>query len=219
MARMNRFLLLAFGCVLMSACNEAGNRQTSTAPAVLPYPRALPVNMPSSAPNNIMMPGYDGQIGMDGTYGPATPAYDQPPSASSGQPPPASSGQDTSASYGQVPPAPSTVMAQGSLYGGPPAGAEDKAVNMYPVPDPGAYVPAAATATTTPSGPVTQQAPVYPDATDNSAYPIAQPVAGHPGMVYSPFGTQDQWVDVSAYPPGSKVRSPYSGKLFRTPED
>ena len=47
-------------------------------------------------------------------------------------------------------------------------------------------------------------------------FPTAKPVEGKPGYVYSPFD-QGKYVDVSGYAPGSKVKDPYSGKIFLVP--
>jgi hypothetical protein len=47
--------------------------------------------------------------------------------------------------------------------------------------------------------------------------PYAIPVPGRPGLVTSPFAPDGGYVDVHAFPPGTEVRDPYSGKVFRTP--
>jgi len=47
-------------------------------------------------------------------------------------------------------------------------------------------------------------------------FPTAKPVEGKPGYVYSPFDPS-KYVDVSGYAPGSKVKDPYSGKIFLVP--
>jgi hypothetical protein len=47
-------------------------------------------------------------------------------------------------------------------------------------------------------------------------FPTAKPVEGKPGYVYSPFDP-GKYVDVSGYAPGSKVKDPYSGKIFKVP--
>jgi hypothetical protein len=48
-------------------------------------------------------------------------------------------------------------------------------------------------------------------------FPTAKPVAGKPGYVYSP-SDPSKYVDVSGYAPGSKVKDPYSGKIFLVPQ-
>jgi hypothetical protein len=48
-------------------------------------------------------------------------------------------------------------------------------------------------------------------------FPTAKPVAGKPGYVYSP-SDPGKYVDVSGYAPGSKVKDPYSGKIFLVPK-
>jgi hypothetical protein len=47
-------------------------------------------------------------------------------------------------------------------------------------------------------------------------FPTAKPVAGKPGYVYSP-SDPGKYVDVSGYAHGSKVKDPYSGKIFLVP--
>ncbi len=47
--------------------------------------------------------------------------------------------------------------------------------------------------------------------------PYAKPVPGKPGYVFSPFDSSGGYVDVTGYTPGSKVKDPYSGKIFLVP--
>ncbi len=47
--------------------------------------------------------------------------------------------------------------------------------------------------------------------------PFATPVMGRKGHVRSPFAEDQGMVDVSDIPAGTKVRCPYSGKVFRVP--
>lgn len=48
-------------------------------------------------------------------------------------------------------------------------------------------------------------------------YPTAKPVPGKPGYVFSPYDANGGYVDVNGYTPGSKVKDPYSGKIFLVP--
>jgi hypothetical protein len=48
-------------------------------------------------------------------------------------------------------------------------------------------------------------------------YPTAKVVPGKPGYVFSPFDPSGGYVDVNGYPSGSKVKDPYSGKIFVVP--
>ena len=48
-------------------------------------------------------------------------------------------------------------------------------------------------------------------------FPIAKSVPGKPGYVFSPFDTSGRYVDVSGYPSGSKVKDPWSDKIFIVP--
>ena len=55
-----------------------------------------------------------------------------------------------------------------------------------------------------------------PKPSSTQDFPTAKPVEGKPGYVYSPFDPS-KYVDVSGYAPGSKVKDPYSGKIFLVP--
>lgn len=44
-----------------------------------------------------------------------------------------------------------------------------------------------------------------------------RPVPGKPGMVYSPYSPDAGYVDVRGIVPGTKVKCPYTKKLFRVP--
>lgn len=48
-------------------------------------------------------------------------------------------------------------------------------------------------------------------------YPTAKVVPGKPGYVFSPYDPSGGYVDVNGYAPGSKVKDPYSGKVFLVP--
>jgi hypothetical protein len=59
--------------------------------------------------------------------------------------------------------------------------------------------------------------PVGPRAaTNQSEFPVAKPVPGKSGYVYSPYDSS-KYVDVSGYTPGSKVKDPYTQKIFIVP--
>ena len=47
--------------------------------------------------------------------------------------------------------------------------------------------------------------------------PTAKTVPGKPGYVFSPFDPSGGYVDVTGYASGSKVKDPYSGKIFLVP--
>ena len=47
--------------------------------------------------------------------------------------------------------------------------------------------------------------------------PYGIPVPGHKGMVTSPYSPEGNYIDVSAFAPGSGVRDPYTGKIFLVP--
>ena len=48
-------------------------------------------------------------------------------------------------------------------------------------------------------------------------YPYAQPVAGKPGFVTSPYAPYSGYVDVRGFPPGTEVKDPYTQKIFLVP--
>jgi hypothetical protein len=90
------------------------------------------------------------------------------------------------------------------------------AVETRPRPTPHSEQAEVTTAETKPATTETK-----PQATPRSTpaevdYPTAKPVEGKPGYVYSPFDP-GKYVDVSGYAPGSKVKDPYSGKIFKVP--
>ena len=59
--------------------------------------------------------------------------------------------------------------------------------------------------------------PAPQKSTNNSQFPVAKPVPGKPGLVYSPFNAGGGYIDVSGYAPGSKVKDPDSQKIFVVP--
>jgi hypothetical protein len=48
-------------------------------------------------------------------------------------------------------------------------------------------------------------------------FPVAKPVPGKPGYVFSPYDPNGGYVDVTGYQSGSKVKDPYSQKIFLVP--
>jgi hypothetical protein len=48
-------------------------------------------------------------------------------------------------------------------------------------------------------------------------FPYGIPVAGNPGMVFSPYAEDKGQVDVSGIKRGTKIKCPYTGKIFRVP--
>jgi hypothetical protein len=47
--------------------------------------------------------------------------------------------------------------------------------------------------------------------------PYGIPVPGQKGMVTSPYLPEGNYIDVTAFVPGSAVKDPYTGKIFRVP--
>jgi hypothetical protein len=54
-------------------------------------------------------------------------------------------------------------------------------------------------------------------ASEKSSIPYAKPVPGKAGYVFSPYDPNGGYVDVTGFAPGSKVKDPYSGKIFLVP--
>jgi hypothetical protein len=48
-------------------------------------------------------------------------------------------------------------------------------------------------------------------------FPTAKAVPDKPGYVFSPFDSSSRYVDVSGYPPGTKVKDPWTDKIFIVP--
>jgi hypothetical protein len=48
-------------------------------------------------------------------------------------------------------------------------------------------------------------------------FPTAKAVPGKPGYVFSPFDASGRYVDVSGYASGSKVKDPWTDKIFVVP--
>jgi hypothetical protein len=46
---------------------------------------------------------------------------------------------------------------------------------------------------------------------------FAVPVPGKQGFVTSPFAPDSGYIDVHQFPPGTDVKDPFTGKVFRTP--
>jgi hypothetical protein len=73
---------------------------------------------------------------------------------------------------------------------------------------------------TRPSSAVTPRPSATPrGSSSNSAaqFPVAKPVPGKPGYVFSPYDPNGGYVDVTGYQSGSKVKDPYSQKIFLVP--
>jgi len=58
-------------------------------------------------------------------------------------------------------------------------------------------------------------APVQTSST--SAFPTAKVVPDKPGYVFSPFDSSGRYVDVSGYTSGTKVKDPWTDKIFIVP--
>jgi hypothetical protein len=73
--------------------------------------------------------------------------------------------------------------------------------------------PAAHTDTTQPElKPAATQA-----SSTSSTFPTAKAVPDKPGYVFSPFDSSGRYVDVSGYTPGTKVKDPWTDKIFVVP--
>jgi len=68
----------------------------------------------------------------------------------------------------------------------------------------------------TPTVVVTRAASAPPEKAKGDM-PYGIPVPGHKGMVTSPYSPEGNYIDVSAFVPGSAVRDPLTGKIFLVP--
>ena len=50
-----------------------------------------------------------------------------------------------------------------------------------------------------------------------TAFPTGKLVPGKPGYVFSPFDKEGRYVDVSGFAPGTKVKDPWTDKIFVVP--
>jgi hypothetical protein len=48
-------------------------------------------------------------------------------------------------------------------------------------------------------------------------FPTGKPVPDKPGYVFSPFDKEKRYVDVSGFPSGTKVKDPWTDKIFLVP--
>jgi hypothetical protein len=53
--------------------------------------------------------------------------------------------------------------------------------------------------------------------TEAPQFPVAKPVPGKPGFVYSPFESNGTMIDVTGYSSGTKVKDPGTNKIFIVP--
>ena len=65
--------------------------------------------------------------------------------------------------------------------------------------------------------PEPQPPPAAQTSSAGSAFPTAKAVPGKPGYVFSPFDSSGRYVDVSGYAPGTKVKDPWTDKIFVVP--
>src|SRR6266852_9248196 len=64
---------------------------------------------------------------------------------------------------------------------------------------------------------VTKPSPSPRASSTKLEFPIAKSVPGKPGYVFSPFDTSERYIDVSGYTSGSKVKDPWTDKIFIVP--
>lgn len=76
--------------------------------------------------------------------------------------------------------------------------------------------PPPTTPPTTPE-PEKKETATPPAAPAAAELPYGKPVPGKKGFVYSPYDQSAGFVDVRDISPGTKVRCPYTGKIFRVP--
>jgi hypothetical protein len=67
------------------------------------------------------------------------------------------------------------------------------------------------------SPPTVLPASAVPAAKAKGDMPYGIPVPGRKGIVISPYSPEGNYIDVSAFAPGSAVKDPYTGKIFLVP--
>jgi hypothetical protein len=65
--------------------------------------------------------------------------------------------------------------------------------------------------------PEPKPSPPSQTSSSSTAFPTAKAVPGKPGYVFSPFDSSGRYVDVSGYTPGTKVKDPWTDKIFVVP--
>jgi hypothetical protein len=101
---------------------------------------------------------------------------------------------------------------------------ERKSAPPPPTPTPAPRVTSRSTTNTTSPSTTRQSEPkttststTQTNPTGQTSLPYAKPVPGKPGYVFSPYDKNGGYVDVTGFAPGSKVKDPYSGKVFLVP--
>jgi hypothetical protein len=67
------------------------------------------------------------------------------------------------------------------------------------------------------TGPEPQPSSPSQASSTSTAFPTATAVPGKPGYVFSPFDSSGRYVDVSGYTSGTKVKDPWTDKIFVVP--
>src|ERR1041384_2067520 len=65
--------------------------------------------------------------------------------------------------------------------------------------------------------PEPKPSPATHGSTTSTAFPTAKAVPDKPGYVFSPFDSSGRYVDVSGYASGTKVKDPWTDKIFIVP--
>ena len=68
-----------------------------------------------------------------------------------------------------------------------------------------------------PTRPETTSPPQVQASSTSTTFPTAKAVPDKPGYVFSPFDSSGRYVDVSGYTPGTKVKDPWTDKIFIVP--
>lgn len=67
------------------------------------------------------------------------------------------------------------------------------------------------------SQPEPKPSPLAQASSTSTSFPTATAVPDKPGYVFSPFDSSGRYVDVSGYTPGTKVKDPWTDKIFVVP--
>jgi hypothetical protein len=112
----------------------------------------------------------------------------------------------------------SNTVTPGRTVNAPPNNREPqhRQVTAPPKPSPSASPRAPRSATVENPKPSPSAAP-RSAANPPAQFPTAKIVPGKPGYVFSPYDPNGGYVDVNGFSAGSKVKDPYSGKIFLVP--
>jgi len=111
----------------------------------------------------------------------------------------------------------SDAVTPGRTVHAPPSKQEPPRRQVTTPPAPGPNVSPRPRSATVENPKPSPSAPPRSAANAPAQFPTAKSVPGKPGYVFSPYDPNGGYVDVNGFTSGSKVKDPYSGKIFLVP--